>query len=74
MTAVKVNHQASLMMSSRAIGPWSELMIYVLDQLAGNAHYCWVWGHLLLEMREVQCTYFFLLIVGTKLQSQLLWP
>ena len=53
-TAVEANHQASLMMSSRAIGPWSELMIYVPDQLVENAHYCWVWGHLLLEMREVQ--------------------
>ena len=74
MTAVKVNHQASLMMSSGAIGPWSELMIYAPDQLAENAHYCWVWGHLLLEMWEVQCTYLFLLIVGAKLQPQLLWP
>ena len=74
MTAVKANHQASSMMSSRVIGPWSELMIYVLDQLAENAHYCWVWGHLLLEMWEVQCTYLFLLIVDAKLQSQLLWP
>ena len=57
MTAVKANHQASLMMNSRLIGPWSELMMYVPDQLAENAHYCWVWGHLLLKMREVQCTY-----------------
>ena len=74
MTAVKANHQASLMMSSGAIGPLSELMIRAPDQLAENAHYCQAWSHLLLEMREVQCTYLFLSIVGAKLQPQLLWP
>ena len=67
MTAVNVNHQASLTMNLGAIGPWSELMVYAPDQLAENAHYCRAWSHLLLEMRKVQCTYFFLSIVGAKL-------
>ena len=74
MTAVKANHQAGLTMNSGAIGPWSELMISVQDQLAKNAHYCWAWSHWFLEMQEVQCTYLFLSVVGAKLQPQLLWP
>ena len=74
MTVVKANHQASLTMNSGAIGPWSELMISVPDQLAENAHYCQAWGHWLLEMQEVQFTSLFLPVVGTKLQPQLLWP
>ena len=53
MTAVKVNHQAGLTMSSGVTGPWSELMISAPDQLAENAHYCRAWGHWLLEMQEV---------------------
>ena len=73
MTAVKVSHQASLMMSLRVIGPWSELMIYVPDQLAENAKYCRIWSYLLLEMWKVQCTYLSLSILGIKLHSQLLW-
>ena len=73
MTAVEANHQESLTMNSGAIGPWSELMISVPDQLAENAHYCRAWSHWLLEMQEVQYTYLFLSVVGAKLQPQLLW-
>ena len=61
MTAVKANHQASLIMSSGAIGPWSELMTYAPGQMAENAHYCWVWSHLLLEMWDVHTFSFQLL-------------
>ena len=69
MTAIRANHQVGLTMNSGAIGPWSEP-----DQLAENARYCRAWSHWLLVMREVQCTYLFLSIVGTELQPQLLWP
>ena len=74
MTVVEANHQAGLTMNSGAIGPWPELMISVLDRLAENAHYCRAWGHWLLQMQEVQCTYLFLSVVDAKLQPQLLWP
>ena len=73
MTVVEVNHQVGLMMNSGVIGPWSELMVSELDQLAKNAHYCQPWSRWLLVTWEIWCTYLFLSVVGTEFQPRLLW-